>query len=57
VPMIIDMLNLVVSGDIEVACLTLQLLSLDDMTQPFHWLNEDRRTWMVNECKTYLGWA
>lgn len=57
VPMTLDLMNMVVSGDIEVACLSLMSCTPDDMSQPFHWLNEDRINWLVTDMKSYLGWA
>ena len=57
VPMTLDILNMVVSGDIEVACLSLMNCTPDDMSQPFHWLNQDRVNWIVADMKQYLGWA
>jgi len=57
VPMTLDLLNMVVSGDIEVACLSLMYCTPDDGTMPFHWLNAARVSWLVTEMKSYLGWA
>lgn len=52
----IDVLNLVVSGDIETAEQVLGQVSPDDMTQAYHWWNQDRINWVRNEIRTYLGW-
>lgn len=52
----IDVLNLVVSGDIETAEHVLGQMSADDMTESYHWLNQDRINWIRNEIRTYLGW-
>lgn len=57
VPMTLDLMNMVVSGDIEVACLSLMNCTPDDMSQPFHWLSADRVSWIVADMKSYLGWA
>jgi hypothetical protein len=56
VPMTIDVLNLAISGDIEIACLTLLSCTPDDMSQPFHWMNQDRINWLVADMKSFLGW-
>lgn len=55
-PMTLDILNMVVSGDIEVACLSLMNCQADDMTAPYHWLNQSRINWLISDMKTYLGW-
>lgn len=53
----IDVMNLAVSGDIEIACVTLQYTTPDDMTQPYHWWSQERINWIINDMKAYLGWA
>jgi len=53
----IDLLNLVISGDVETAYVVLGQMQADDMTQPYHWLNQERIDWMRNEIAVYLGWA
>lgn len=52
----IDVMNLVVSGDIETAEHTLGQMSPDDMSEPYHWLTQDRIDWIRNEIRAYLGW-
>lgn len=52
-----DVMNMAVSGDIEIACITLQYAVADDMTQPYHWWNQERINWLVADMKAYLGWA
>jgi len=52
----IDLMNLVVSGDIELACLALMNTTPDAMNMPFHWLSQDRINWIVGKLKSYLGW-
>lgn len=52
----IDVLNLVISGDIETAEHVIGQMSPDDMTQAYHWLTQDRLDWIRNEIRTYLGW-
>jgi hypothetical protein len=57
VPMTLDLLNMAVSGDVEVACLALIYCVPDDMSMPYHWLNSERRDWLVTRMKTFLGWS
>ena len=52
----LDLMNLVVSGDIETAEQALGQMSADDMTEAYHWLNQDRIDWIRNEIRNYLGW-
>lgn len=52
----IDILNLVVSGDIETAEHALGQMPPDDMTESYHWLTQARIDWIRNEIRTYLGW-
>ena len=55
---VIDVMNLIVSGDLEIAVLTLSYCTdIDDGSQPHHWFTVGRRDWIVSEIKTYLGWA
>lgn len=56
-PVTIDLMNLVISGDIEIACLTLMYTTPDDMTMPYHWWNADRINWLIADMKAYLGWS
>ena len=55
-PMVLDILNMAISGDVETACIALQYTAADDMTMPYHWLNQDRIAWIVSKMKNYLGW-
>lgn len=57
VPFTIDVMNLAVSGDIEIACLTLMNVTPDDDSMPYHWLNTNRVNWLVTDMKQYLGWS
>lgn len=41
VSMTIDLLNLCMSGDLETAEVVLQLMTPDDMTQPYHFLSQE----------------
>lgn len=52
----IDVLNMALAGDAEAACIALQFCEVDDMSQPYHWFNDDRRDWLVNNLKEFLGW-
>lgn len=52
-----DVMNMAVSGDIEIACVTLQYAVADDMTEPYHWWSQDRINWLIADMKAYLGWA
>jgi hypothetical protein len=52
----VDLMNMVVSGDIELACISLQNTTPDDMSLPYHWLSADRISWIVTELKKFLGW-
>ena len=52
----LDVLNMAVSGDIEIACVALQYATPDDMSLPYHWLSSARLSWLVSDMKTFLGW-
>lgn len=52
----IDVLNLVISGDIETAENVLSQLAPDNMTESYHWWTQARIDWVRNEIRTYLGW-
>lgn len=52
----LDLMNLVVSGDIETAEHALGQMPPDDMTESYHWLTQARIDWIRNEIRTYLGW-
>lgn len=57
-PYTVDIINLVVAGDLEVAILCLLYCdNLDDGTMPYHWFTAGRRDSIVAELKAYLGWA
>ena len=53
----IDIMNLAISGDLEIACLALMYGYTDDMSQAYHWMSGDRKQWLINELKTFLGWT
>lgn len=52
----LDLMNLVVSGDIETAEQALGQVTPDDMTEAYHWLDQARIDWIRNEIRTFLGW-
>lgn len=52
----VDILNMAVSGDLEVAALALLYCTPDDMSQPYHWFSVARRDYLVFKLKEYLGW-
>ena len=52
----IDVLNLVVSGDIETAEAVLGQMTADDMSETYHWWTQSRIDWIRNEIRAYLGW-
>lgn len=55
--MVIDIMNLVISGDVEVAVISLLHSTPDDMSEPYHWFSQDRIDWIVADMKSFLGWA
>jgi hypothetical protein len=54
-PMTIDLMNLVVSGDLEAAYATLSYATPDDMTQPYHWLSSEQIGFLTQRLGQYLG--
>lgn len=52
----IDFLNLVVSGDVETAYAVLLCITPDDMSQPFHALNNDFTGYIRMRIAQFLGW-
>lgn len=52
----IDIMNLIVSGDMEVAAISLMNCEPDDMSQPYHWLSAANIEWIVVRLKAILGW-
>lgn len=53
----IDLLNLVVSGDLELAYIVLSYMTPDDGSQPYHWLTSDKINYLRTEIAKYLGWV
>ena len=52
----VDLLNMILSGDIETACVSARYGVLDDMTNPRHWINQERLDWCVEQMERWLGW-
>lgn len=53
----VDLLNMILSGDIETACLSAQFGVPDAMNSPLHWVSPERMEWAINQMKEYLGWV
>lgn len=51
----IDLMNLVVSGDLESAYATLLYAVPDDMSQPYHWLSSTQIAFLSQRLAGYLG--
>lgn len=51
----IDLMNLVVSGDLEAAYATLSYATPDDMSQPYHWLSAQQIAFLTQRLAGYLG--
>jgi len=52
----IDLLNMVISGDLETAYVTLLFATPDDMSQPYHWLSAENLAEIRTAIGQYLGW-
>ena len=48
---VIDIMNLAISGDLEIACLALIYGYTDDMSESYHWISGDRKAWLIAEIK------
>jgi hypothetical protein len=57
VPFTIDLMNLVVSGDLEVAYVALGATTPDDMSMPFHFLSSEKIESYRLKIARKLGWA
>ena len=57
VAMTIDLLNITLSGDIELGTLALMNTAPDDMSQTYHWLSAERLGWLIGKLIAYLGWS
>lgn len=52
----VDIFNMILSGDIETASLSLLYGVNDEMTLPTHWITNERRLWLINQMRIWLGW-
>jgi hypothetical protein len=52
----IDLLNLVVSGDLETAFFTIAAATPDDMSEDYHALSSTTLGFMRNQIGVFLGW-
>lgn len=55
--MSVDLVNVIVAGDLDLASLCLTYGTADNMTSPFHWCSQERMDWLNTQLKTWLGWA
>lgn len=53
----VDLYNMLAAGDIETTCLSVMYGQADDMTNPVHWVTEERKQWLIDQMKGFLGWA
>lgn len=51
----IDVMNLIISGDIECAFAVLLLMPPDDGSEPYHWMTADAIAQMRAELAQYIG--
>ena len=52
----VDIINILVAGDLDLGCLALQYGEVQDMSSPFHWFSQERKDWLVGQLKKFLGW-
>lgn len=45
----VDLMNIILSGDLEAAIICLRHGLPDDMTSPFHWVTQERIDWCISE--------
>lgn len=53
----IDIMNLAISGDLEIACLCLMYGYTDSGEESYHWLTSERKNYIISELKAFLGWS
>jgi len=53
----IDILNMALSGDLEIGCIALMFAIPDNENDPFSWFTQDNINWLIVELKSYLGWS
>src|SRR5574343_869956 len=56
IPMTIDLLNLVIYGDLEVAYICLLAATPDSGLSSYHFLPTDALAWIRHDVGVYLGW-
>jgi hypothetical protein len=54
-PLTIDLMNLVISGDLETAFVVLSYMEPDDMTMPYHWFSQERINSLKAKIATRVG--
>ena len=54
-PMVVDIPKMFIFGDIEMAILSFQLGTPDDMTEPHHWLSQERLSWIISALQDQLA--
>lgn len=52
----VDIFNMIKGGDIETAYFSLLYTTNDPMTSPEHWITEERRQWLLEQMRVWLGW-
>lgn len=52
----VDLLNMVISGDLETAYFTVAAATPDDMSEDYHALSAELLGFMKNQIGVYLGW-
>jgi hypothetical protein len=52
----VDAFNMIKGGDIETAYFSLLFAQNDPMTSPEHWITEERRQWLLEQMRVWLGW-
>jgi hypothetical protein len=55
--MVVDILNMAVSGDLETAYFAIRYGTIDDMSQPHHCVDASVKEWLENELRNYLGFT
>ena len=52
----VDLVNMMVAGDLETTSLALTHGQADDMSSPLHWASQARIDWVNDQLKRELGW-
>lgn len=53
----VDIMNMADSGDIESAYISFLYGELDEMTEPYHCVDQDMIDWVTGEMSSYLGFS